>query len=168
MKKEWRTLTAVVAVALVSVAAWSGYRYMQASAPATRLHTTIVPKDAEVYFRLPGEGGRIDMIGMQARSLGAAGRPLSDLLSAFPAWKVREATAGEVVLGPRRGSDPVFLGIKNGVVAIYFGSPKDGIVQEITGIPADTLMNEDQKRLEKGVGVKNLAGAWRLLEGLQG
>jgi len=167
VQKEWRVLTAVVAVALASAVAWGGYRYLEASTPASHPQTAVLGKGTEIFFRVAG-GGRIDMTGMEAASLGMGGKSLADLLKAYPAWRVREATADEVVLVPRQGSDPISLGIRNGFVAVFLGSPKTGILNEVTGISAASLMTEDRHRLEKGVGVKNLTDAWLLLEGLAG
>lgn len=168
MKWQWRTLTGIVLVALASGLAWTGYRYLQLTTPVQSKPPSVLSSATEVFFRVDSPSGRTDMTGETAKAMGFSGRPIRDLTAAFPGWKPMEVTEKEVVLIPRKGASPIYVGLKGGFVTIFFGLPAKGLVTEVTGIPASSLMTQDRTRLTKGIGVSSLEEAWRLLEGLAG
>jgi len=163
-------LSAVAIVAVASAVGFAGYRYLKQAMPARSTLTQPVRLlgSTEVYFRVPGPSGRMDMVGVSARSLGLAGKSSSAIGRAFPDWAIDTATPGGVMMVPRKGHDPIYLGLESGYVTIFLGRPGRGLVDEITGIPAASLMAQDRQRLSQGVGVKSLTDAWTLLEGLSG
>lgn len=163
-------LSAVAIVAVLSAVGYAGYRYLNGATPAKVAVAQPVRLSGatEVYFRVPGPQGRMDVVGVTARSLGLAGKSSAALRKAFPDWTVETATPGGVSLVPRKGGDPIYLGLRSGYVTIFLGQPQRGLVDEITGIPADQLMAQDRQRLARGIGVKSLTDAWTLLEGLSG
>lgn len=157
-------------VAVASAVGWVGYQYLRQATPAKTTAATPLrlARTTEIYFRVPGPKGRLDIVGVTAGSLKLGGRDVAALARAFPDWRVETATEGGVSLTPRPGHTPLYLGLEAGYVTIFLGRPQAGLVDEITGIPAAGLMAQDQARLGKGVGVKSLGDAWTLLEGLAG
>lgn len=163
-------LSAIAIVAVVSAVGFAGYRYLKQATPAKGSLTQPVrlSRTTEVYFRVPGPKDRMDIVGVRASALGLAGKSSSALGRAFPDWAIETATPNGVSLVPRKGHDPIYLGLESGYVTIFLGRPQRGLVDEITGIPAAGLMAQDRERLTQGVGVKSLTDAWTLLEGLSG
>lgn len=61
-----------------------------------------------------------------------------------------------------------FVGIRDGKVAIYYGTPTDKpIVKEITAIEATKLPLQVQQELEKGIVYQTEEERLRIMEGLQ-
>jgi hypothetical protein len=81
-------------------------------------------------------------------------------------WRVVSATEAEVHLLPVARSRPVYLGLKDGYVAIFLGPPQLGLIEEVTGIRAGGLLPADADRLKAGIGVPDLVHAWQLIQGL--
>lgn len=68
----------------------------------------------------------------------------------------------------REHANNMFLGVKDGFVAVYYGKPgPKAIVKEITKIPANKLMPQDQEELKRGMVVQNREEMLRSLEGMQ-
>jgi hypothetical protein len=89
------------------------------------------------------------------------------LLGEMPGWKMQVA-ADHVTLLPKAGAKPLYLGIVQGQVALFFGSPRYGWVDQMTGLRAAALRPRDLRRLQAGVPVQSVGAAWQMLEGLGG
>ncbi len=62
----------------------------------------------------------------------------------------------------------IFVGIKDGYVAVYYGVPgSKQIVKSVTAIPVTQLTSMDIEELTKGLIVENKEDLLRTLEGLQ-
>lgn len=120
---------------------------------------------APVTFVVPEPGGRIDETTFTARALGVSELTARELAQEAPGWAVRTEAKG-VRLSPRRGARPLYIGELHGMVAIFFGPPRYGWLDQVTGIAVDTLRPQDAQRIAAGVPAANVDGAWQMLESL--
>lgn len=68
----------------------------------------------------------------------------------------------------KKHSDNMFLGIHNGFVAVYYGTPgTTALLKEETNISLQSIHPQDQKDLEQGIIVKDRSELLQTLEGLQ-
>ncbi|MCX7780425.1 MAG: BofC C-terminal domain-containing protein [Negativicutes bacterium] len=68
----------------------------------------------------------------------------------------------------REHANNMFLGIKDGYIAIYYGKPgPKAIVKEVTNIPVNKLMPQDVEELRRGLEVQSREELLRTLEGMQ-
>lgn len=68
----------------------------------------------------------------------------------------------------REHANNMFLGIKDGYVAVYYGKPGPrAIVREVTRIPLQRLSAEDVEELRRGMVLKSREELLRTLEGMQ-
>ena len=68
----------------------------------------------------------------------------------------------------REHANHMFLGIKDGHIAIYYGKPgPKAIVKEVTNIPINRLMPQDVEELRRGLEVQSREELLRTLEGMQ-
>lgn len=68
----------------------------------------------------------------------------------------------------REHANNMFIGMKDGFVAVYYGKPgPKAIVKEITSIPVSSLSGEDEEELRRGLVVKSREDLLRTLEGMQ-
>lgn len=120
---------------------------------------------APVTFVVPEPGGRVDETTFTARALGVSELTASQLAQEAPGWAVQPEGKG-VRLSPRRGAHPLYIGEVHGMVAIFFGPPRYGWLDQVTGIAVDTLRPQDGQRIARGVSVTNVDAAWQMLESL--
>ncbi|VBB06062.1 Hypothetical protein LUCI_1273 [Lucifera butyrica] len=68
----------------------------------------------------------------------------------------------------REHANNMFIGIKDGYVAVFYGKPgPKAIVKEVTKISANKLTDQDLDELRRGMIVKSKEDLLRTLEGLQ-
>jgi hypothetical protein len=68
----------------------------------------------------------------------------------------------------REHANNMFLGIRDGYIAIYYGKPgPKAIVKEVTNIPVNKLMPQDVEELRRGMEIKSREELLRTLEGMQ-
>lgn len=68
----------------------------------------------------------------------------------------------------REHANHMFLGVKDGYIAIYYGKPGTrAIVKEVTNIPVNKLMPQDLEELRRGLEVQSREELLRTLEGMQ-
>jgi len=68
----------------------------------------------------------------------------------------------------REHANNMFIGIKDGYVAVFYGVPgPKGIVKEVTKIPVSQLMAQDVQELKDGLVVQSKQELVRTLEGMQ-
>ena len=68
----------------------------------------------------------------------------------------------------REHANHMFLGVKDGYIAIYYGLPgPKAILKEVTNIQVNKLMPQDVDELRKGMEVKSREELLRTLEGMQ-
>lgn len=68
----------------------------------------------------------------------------------------------------REHANHMFLGIKDGYIAIYYGKPgPKAIVKEVTSIQVNKLMPQDVDELKRGLEVQSREDLLRTLEGMQ-
>lgn len=68
----------------------------------------------------------------------------------------------------REHANHMFLGIKDGYIAIYYGKPgPKAIVKEVTNIQVNKLMPQDVEELRRGMEVQSREDLLRTLEGMQ-
>jgi hypothetical protein len=68
----------------------------------------------------------------------------------------------------REHANNVYIGTKDGFVAVYYGKPgPKGILKEVTSIPVSRLSNEDAEEIRKGLTVQSREELLRTLEGMQ-
>lgn len=68
----------------------------------------------------------------------------------------------------REHANHMFLGIKDGYIAIYYGKPgPKAIVKEVTSIKVNKLMPQDVDELRRGLEVQSREDLLRTLEGMQ-
>jgi hypothetical protein len=169
-----KAMPAILVAVLVSVLVGIGYRFLateRASAtvtgPAARVTRLRATGSTPVWFTLPESAGRTDITVEPAEVVGLAGRELRLGMPVWDGWKVAHIGADGVHLLPMANRTPVYLGLKDGYVAIFLGPPSMGVVEEVTGIRASGLLAADQARLQRGVGAPDLVHAWQLIEGLE-
>lgn len=105
--------------------------------------------------------------------LSALGLDLDQFHSLYPEWQVVRFSPEEVEVRAEVEADPkvltnsLFLGVHEGMVAVFFGAPggKIRFLKEVTAISVQALLPEDRRRLEAGVPTD--ANHWKdLLAGL--
>lgn len=120
-------------------------------------------KDEEVINKKPSEN--------------LVGANYNDLQKMYPTWTIEvfDEDKIEIVMELdsmcREHANNVFIGAKDGKIAVFYGIPnsnKQPIVKEITNISLDSLMPEDIIELQKGIVVKSKEDLLRTLEGIHG
>ena len=122
---------------------------------------------ARVTFRIPEAGGRVDTSSFTAKELGVSRLTPQQLQSQLPGWTLRGGTAGTTFVPAKKGY-PLYVGLLQGQVAIFFGPPRYGWVDQLTGFKSSALGTSDRQRLTRGVPVQSVGAAWQMLEGLGG
>ena len=120
-----------------------------------------------IAFRVAEVGGRLDTSSFTAQELGVAHLTPQQLQAQLPGWAMRTGTAGTTFVPARKGY-PLYVGLLQGQVAIFFGPPRYGWVDQLTGIKATALGARDRQSLTRGVPVQSVGAAWQMLEGLGG
>lgn len=92
----------------------------------------------------------------------------------YPGWNIEKFDTKEVEMTLkvdsfcREHANNMFIGIKDGYVAVFYGIPGPrAMVKEITKIPADHLMPQDIQELQQGLTVQSKEELLRTLEGMQ-
>ena len=68
----------------------------------------------------------------------------------------------------REHANNMFIGVKDGYVAIFYGKPGNKpILKEVTKIPVTKLMTEDAEELRRGMVVQSREELLRFIEGLE-
>jgi len=68
----------------------------------------------------------------------------------------------------REHANNMFIGMKDGFVAVYYGKPgPKAIMKEVTAIPVNKLSGEDEEELRRGLIVQSREDLLRTLEGMQ-
>ncbi len=169
-ESQRRLLIGLLVAAMVVGATAVGSRIASLSAASHPTLTHAVQRlgdKALVTFRLAGVGGRVDETTFPAAALGVSRLTPEQLLGEMPGWRMRVAP-GHVTLTPKPGGKPIYIGILQGQVALFFGSPRYGWVDQMTGLRASALQASDLSRIASGVAVRSVGAAWQMLEGLGG
>ncbi|MDA8343968.1 MAG: hypothetical protein M0Z66_00650 [Thermaerobacter sp.] len=169
-ESQRRLLIGLLVAAIVVGAAAVGSRLASQAAathPALTRAAQRLGSKAMVTFRVEGLGGRVDETTFPAVVLGVSRLTAEQLLSEMPGWTMKTA-GGHVTLLPKSGADPLYLGVVQGQVALFFGPPRYGWVDQMTGLRASALRPADLARLTAGVPVESVGAAWQMLEGLGG
>lgn len=168
-ENQRRLLTGLLVAAVAIAAAAVGSRVVgrAGSRSAVSHVVTRLGDAAPVSFRVLEQSGRVDTTTFRAQSLGIAHWTVSQLSSQLPGWSI-EVKAGAVTLTAKKDAKPLYVGILQGHVAIFFGPPRYGWVDRLTGLRAQSIGAQDLARLESGIPVANVGQAWQLLEGLGG
>lgn len=170
MRQAWRYwpiyLASLVAVpsGLIIYHAWR----VPAAARAAMATATRLTPAAEVEFWLATGPGQAEVTTESAVEAGTEGLGIEGIRNLYPGWRVVSFTADRLILRQDvpELNGPLYLGLKNGQVAIFSGEPGHGRVWQLTGIRADWLLPTDRERLSRGLPVPNLKAAWQNLEGL--
>ncbi len=92
----------------------------------------------------------------------------------YSGWTMDKFDTQEVVISLkvdsycREHANNMFIGVKDGYVAVYYGRPGPrAIVREVTQIPVQQLSAEDIEELKRGLIVKSREELLRTLEGMQ-
>jgi hypothetical protein len=92
----------------------------------------------------------------------------------YPGWNIEKFDTDEIQLTIkiesfcREHANNMFIGIKDGNVAIFYGKPgSKAILKEITKISAAKLMQQDREELKHGLVIQSKEELLRTLEGLQ-
>lgn len=169
-ESQRRLLIGLLVAALIVGAAAVGSR-LASQSQSTRATLTQTQKPLGermlVTFRVQEAGGRVDETTFAAAELGVSRLTAQQLLGEIPGWSMR-STKGHITLTPKSGAKPLYLGIVQGQVALFFGPPRYGWVDQMTGLRASMLQPADLQRLTAGVPVQSVGAAWQLLEGLGG
>ena len=98
----------------------------------------------------------------------------SQVQKVYPGWNIEKFDTNEILLTIRIDSfcrehaNNMFVGIKDGYVAIYYGKPgAKAILKEVTKIPVAKIMQQDREELKQGLPVQSREELLRTLEGLQ-
>lgn len=68
----------------------------------------------------------------------------------------------------REHANNVYIGTKDGFVAVYYGKPGPrGILKEVTSIPVSRLSSEDAEEIRRGLTIQSREDLLRTLEGMQ-
>ena len=116
--------------------------------------------DEETFHSKPAD----NLIGLTA----------AQLQKVYAGWTMDKFDTQEVALSLkvdsycREHANNMFIGVKDGYVAVYSGRPGPrAIVREITKIPVQRLTVEDTEELRRGMVVKSREELLRTLEGMQ-
>lgn len=173
-------------IALAGVFAYIGYAQLTKNPPIVdyraKLKTETVQQDAKqkitaetiitqkmVYLKCGDEEI------LRARpSENYVGLTLAQLQAAYPGWTIEYFDPAQVRMTLlvdsfcREHANGLYLGIKDGYVAVYYGRPGiKPIVKEVTKISVNRLVAEDIAELEKGIIVNTKEELLRTLEGMQ-
>lgn len=92
----------------------------------------------------------------------------------YPGWTIEKFDINEIEMSLkvnslcREHANNMFIGIKDGFVAVFYGKPGGKIiVKEVTQIPVANLMPNDQEELKRGLIVSSREEMFKTLEGLQ-
>ena len=92
----------------------------------------------------------------------------------YPGWTIEKFDTLEIEMTLqvdsfcREHANNMFIGIKDGYVAVFYGKPGSrAIVKEVTKIQAGKLMSQDMEELRRGMIVRSKEELLRTLEGLQ-
>lgn len=92
----------------------------------------------------------------------------------YQGWDIEKFDINEIVMALkvddfcREHANNMFVGVKDGYVAVYYGKPGGKpLLKEVTKIPMDRLMGQDREELRRGVLVRSQEELLRTLEGLQ-
>lgn len=92
----------------------------------------------------------------------------------YSGWSIEKFDVSEVEMTLkvdsycREHANHMYLGIKDGYIAIYYGKPgPKAIVKEVTNIPINRLMPQDVDELRRGLEVQSREELLRTLEGMQ-
>lgn len=154
----------IAAVAVGAAAAATRLASLGKLANATA-HAAARLGSTPVTFVVPEQGGRVNQSTFTARSLGVSALTAEQLAQEAPGWHLSSAGKG-VRLTPVRGARPLYIGQLHGQVAIFFGPPRYGWLDQMTGIAVGGLRPQDAQRIAAGVPVANVGAAWQMLEGL--
>lgn len=102
------------------------------------------------------------------------GFTLTQVQKVYPGWLINKFDTAEVDMTLkvdsycREHANNMFLGIKDGHVAVFYGKPgPKAIVKEVTAIPINHLMEQDLAELRQGLVVGSKEEMLRTIEGLQ-
>lgn len=167
-ESQRRLLTGLlIAVVVLGGAAVASRVMSQAGARATLGRSTHRFAASErIAFQVGEAGGRVDTSSFTARELGVTHLTPQQLAGQLPGWKLAGRSATTFV--PAKKGSPLYVGVLQGQVAVFFGPPRYGWVDQLTGLKVSALGSQDRGRLQRGVGVANLGAAWQMLEGLGG
>jgi len=169
-RTQQRLLIGLLAAVLVLGGAAAASRLMGGPLAQSALGAThgALGSGARIAFRTVEPGGRVDTASFTAKALGVEHLTPAQLRGQLPGWTMRGSSASGVTFAPAKGGRPLYVGMAQGQVAIFFGPPRYGWIDQLTGIKAGTLAPQDASRLERGVGVASLGAAWQMLAGLSG
>jgi hypothetical protein len=92
----------------------------------------------------------------------------------YTGWTLDKFDTGQVVLTLHaegfchEHADNMFIGVKDGFVAVFYGKPGDkAILKEITSLPVTKVMPQDLEELQRGMVVESREQLLRTLEGMQ-
>lgn len=102
-----------------------------------------------------------------------AGLSYQQFQKVYPGWSIVKFDTTEIEMTLkvdsycREHANNMFIGIKDGYVAIYQGKPGNKpVLKEVTKIPVSRLMNEDADELRRGMVVQSREELLRFIEGL--
>ena len=102
------------------------------------------------------------------------GLNLFQVQKVYAGWTVDRFDVQEVQLSLkvdslcREHANNMFIGTKDGVVAVYYGKPGPrAIIKEVTSIPVSRLSSEDVEEIRRGLTVQSREELLRTLEGMQ-
>ncbi|CUH94099.1 putative membrane protein [Propionispora sp. 2/2-37] len=102
------------------------------------------------------------------------GLHFSEVQKIYPGWVIDKFDTAEISMTLkvdsfcREHANNMFIGIKDGYVAVYYGKPgPKAIAKEVTKIPVNHLMEQDLEELRRGVVVHSKEELLRTIEGLQ-
>jgi len=102
------------------------------------------------------------------------GLNLSQVQGVYVGWTIDKFDSQVVELSRKVDSycpehaNNLFIGIKDGMVAVFYGKPgSKAIVKEVTNIPVTRLSSEDAVEIGQGLPVRSQAELLRTLEGMQ-
>ena len=102
------------------------------------------------------------------------GLNLSQVQKVYNGWTIDKFDSKEVVMTIkvdsycREHANNMFLGIRDGHVAVFYGRPgSKAIVKEVTDIPVTNLHEKDADELKQGLVISSREELLRTLEGLQ-
>lgn len=103
-----------------------------------------------------------------------AGLTLQQIQQVYTGWSIDTFDTREIVLSLnvddycKKHSDHMFLGVHEGLVAVFYGEPgPQALLKEETSIPLQDIQPQDRLELEKGIVVKDRSELLQTLEGLQ-
>ncbi len=166
-ESQRRLLTGLLVAVVVLGGAAAASRIMSQNGARTALGRTgqAFGAKARVAFRIPESGSRVDTSSFTAQELGVQHLTPQQLHSQLPGWTMTSGGAGTTFVPAKKGY-PLYVGLLQGQVAIFFGPPRYGWVDQLTGLKASALGSQDQQRLSRGVPVQSVGAAWQMLEGL--